>query len=160
MLAFSYEGPVTLFGDNFIPYQCCPLFFWLFQKPVDESMVDLIISRCNAFFEPFPEQALPFKIIPRAEESMLMHKDVEDDAAMQNAMDVPDSSNKKMAPKENFKSKNLHSERKRRERINQRIYALRAVVPNVTKVFFFLKKKTHFQVFLLIWDRFFVLICR
>ncbi|KAF3493788.1 hypothetical protein DY000_02057940, partial [Brassica cretica] len=29
------------------------------MKPVDESMVDLIISRCNAFFEPFTEQTLP-----------------------------------------------------------------------------------------------------
>lgn len=55
-----------------------------------------------------------------------MHK--EEDVVMQNAID-----DKKVA-KENFKSKNLHSERKRRERINQRIYALRAVVPNVTKV--------------------------
>nr|CAA8286883.1 Unknown [Brassica rapa]CAA8287850.1 Unknown [Brassica rapa]CAA8392467.1 Unknown [Brassica rapa]CAA8404147.1 Unknown [Brassica rapa] len=100
--------------------------FSFIMKPVDESLVDLIISHCNTFFEPYPEQTLPFRIISKEEESMLMHK--EEDVVMQNTMD-----DKKVA-KENFKSKNLHSERKRRERINQRIYALRAVVPNVTKV--------------------------
>nr|CAA8287722.1 Unknown [Brassica napus]CAA8392339.1 Unknown [Brassica napus]CAA8403996.1 Unknown [Brassica napus] len=100
--------------------------FSFIMKPVDESLVDLIISHCNTTFEPFPEQTLPFRIISKEEESMLMHK--EEDVVMQNTMD-----DKKVA-KENFKSKNLHSERKRRERINQRIYALRAVVPNVTKV--------------------------
>ncbi|CDY37964.1 BnaC05g08100D [Brassica napus] len=100
--------------------------FSFIMKPVDESMVDLIISHCNTFVEPYPEKTLPFRIISKAEESMLMHK--EEDVVMQNTID-----DKKVA-KENFKSKNLHSERKRRERINQRIYALRAVVPNVTKV--------------------------
>lgn len=111
------------------------LLLVLLQKPVDESLVDLIISHCNTFFEPYPEQTLPFRIISKEEESMLMHK--EEDVVMQNTMD-----DKKVA-KENFKSKNLHSERKRRERINQRIYALRAVVPNVTKVL----PENSFQVF-------------
>jgi len=135
------------------------------------------MSRCTTFFEPFPEQRLQFRIIPRAEESMssgvnlsvegggsssvsnpssetqnlfgnypnascveilreeqtpclIMNK--EKDVVVQNANDS--KANKKLLPTENFKSKNLHSERKRRERINQAMYGLRAVVPKITKV--------------------------
>jgi hypothetical protein len=147
------------------------------MRPFDESMVHLIMSRCTTFFEPFPEQRLQFRIIPRAEESMssgvnlsvegggsssvsnpssetqnlfgnypnascveilreeqtpclIMNK--EKDVVVQNANDS--KANKKLLPTENFKSKNLHSERKRRERINQAMYGLRAVVPKITKV--------------------------
>jgi hypothetical protein len=135
------------------------------------------MSRCTTFFEPFPEQRLQFRIIPRAEESMssgvnlsvegggsssvsnpssetqnlfgnypnascveilreeqtpclIMNK--EKDVVVQNANDS--KANKKLLPTENFKSKNLHSERKRRERINQAMYGLRAVVPKITKL--------------------------
>ncbi|AEE28609.1 Transcription factor bHLH90 [Arabidopsis thaliana] len=147
------------------------------MRPFDESMVHLIMSRCTTFFEPFPEQRLQFRIIPRAEESMssgvnlsvegggsssvsnpssetqnlfgnypnascveilreeqtpclIMNK--EKDVVVQNANDS--KANKKLLPTENFKSKNLHSERKRRERINQAMYGLRAVVPKITKL--------------------------
>ncbi|CAN8294394.1 unnamed protein product [Cochlearia groenlandica] len=55
----------------------------------------------------------------------------EDVVMQQNTVDFKASKN---VPKENFKSKNLYSERKRRDRINQRFYALRAVVPRVTKM--------------------------
>ncbi|CAN6902425.1 unnamed protein product [Brassica oleracea] len=90
--------------------------FSFMMKPVDESMVDLIISRCNAFLE----QSLP---------CLVMNK--EEDVVMQDIIDG--KANKKLT-KENFKSKNLHSERKIRERINQRINALRALVPVITKM--------------------------
>ncbi|CAH8251838.1 unnamed protein product [Arabidopsis lyrata] len=146
------------------------------MKPFDESMVHLIMSRCTTFFEPLPEQRLPFRIIPRAEESMssgvnlsfegggsssvsnpssetqnlfgsysnarcveilreeqapCMVMNKEKDGLVQNAND---SKANKRLPAENFKSKNLHSERKRRDRINQAMYGLRAVVPKITKL--------------------------
>lgn len=134
-------------------------------------MVDLIISRCNAFFEPFPEQKLQFRIIPRAEECMSSGLNLsfeggggsssvsnlssetqnlfanypnarcgevfkEEQAPCLVTNKEEDVKANKKLPKENFKSKNLHSERKRRERISQGLYALRAVVPKITKVSF------------------------
>lgn len=69
--------------------------------------------------------------ILREEQAPCLVMNKEKDGLVQNAND---SKANKRLPAENFKSKNLHSERKRRDRINQAMYGLRAVVPKITKV--------------------------
>ncbi|MCO5560168.1 hypothetical protein L7F22_013775 [Adiantum nelumboides] len=106
--------------------------------PADQNFADIILPMTN-----YPHQKAPFIDSPRASglSKEVSDKDVKQEmrAESSDCSDQMEDDEEKGAARTGRRhlSKNLVAERKRRKKLNERLYSLRALVPKITKASFF-----------------------